>query len=157
MLTTVLLHLLFFGQPVEGVSVSTDMSAYAQGDPVLVTIQNTGPDAITRGGIVCDDVWPLAVEQLQDDGSWQGVVVPRRASCIGITGVLFQPGRTLTQTLSLSLDPGTYRVAYAFDVVGSGPAPNAGQIAYSDPFDVNAPAGAGLWTASGSRSVAADF
>jgi hypothetical protein len=140
-LIMVLAHLVS-GQPADGVSVATDMAAYTQGDPVLVTIQNAGPDPITRGGIVCDDVWPLAVEQLQEDGTWQPVVVPRRATCIGIAGVLFQPGRTLNLTLSLSLDPGTYRVAYAFDVVGSGPAPTAGQIAYSDPFDVNAPPGA---------------
>jgi hypothetical protein len=79
--------------------VSSDMAAYAQGDPVHVTIQNAPPDAITRGEIVCDDVWPLAVEQLQADGTWQGVVMPRRASCIGVAGVLFQPRRTLTQTL----------------------------------------------------------
>jgi hypothetical protein len=63
------------------------------GDPVHVTIQNAPPDAITRGGIVCDDAWPLAVEQLQADGTWQGVVVPRRASCIGVDGMLFQPGQ----------------------------------------------------------------
>src|SRR5579859_231724 len=137
-----LIFQLLVGQPANGVSVVTDMAAYTQGDPVQVTIQNAGPDAITRGGIVCDDVWPLALEQLQDDGTWQAVPVPRRASCIGVAGVLFQPGGSQVHTLSLSLDPGTYRVVYAFDVVGSKGAPNAGQIAYSDPFDVNAPTGA---------------
>jgi hypothetical protein len=131
---------LLFAQPANGVSVSTDMPAYTQGDPIQVTILNAGPDAVTRGGIVCDDVWPLLVEQLQSDGTWQEVPVPRRANCIAIAGILFQPGQSLMRTVSLSLDPGTYRVAYAFDVVGSGPAPNARLVAYSDPFDVNPPA-----------------
>jgi len=134
-----LIFQLLVGQPANGVSVVTDMAAYTQGDPVQVTIQNAGPDAITRGGIVCDDVWPLALEQVQDDGTWQAVPVPRRTSCTGVAGVLFQPGGSQVHTLSLSLDPGTYRVVYAFDVVGSGGAPNAGQIAYSEPFEVIAP------------------
>jgi hypothetical protein len=133
---------LVFGQAVNGVSVTTDLSVYLPGDPIQVTIYNAGPDAITRGGIVCDDVWPLAIEQLQVDGSWQEVPVPRRSNCIAIAGVLFQPGQTITRTVSLNLDPGTYRVTYAFDVVGTGPAPNARMVAYSDPFDVVAGTGA---------------
>jgi hypothetical protein len=130
---------LLFAQSADGVSVTTDMAAYTQGDPIQVTIQNAGPDAITRGGIVCDDVWPLAVEQLQPDGTWQAVMVPRRANCIAIAAILFQPGQSVVRSVSLGFEPGTYRVAYAFDVVGSGPAANSRLVAFSDPFDVNPP------------------
>jgi len=135
-LFVLMLHVLV-GQAADGVSVSTDMATYTHGDPIHVTIHNAGPDAITNGGIVCDDVWPLAVEQLQADGTWQAVPVPQRAGCIGIAGVLFPQGGSQDRTLALGLDPGTYRVVYAFRVVGGGSAANAQQIAYSDPFDVN--------------------
>lgn len=131
---------LVFAQPVNGVSVTTDMAVYMQGEPVQVTIQNAGPDAITRGGLVCDDVWPLSVEQLQPDGSWQEVTVPRRSTCIGITAMLFGPGQSQPHTVSLDLEPGTYRVAYAFSVVSAAQAPNSPLVAYSDPFDVIPPA-----------------
>src|SRR5258708_2667796 len=124
-------------QTADGVSVTTNSSSYAPGATIDVTVENNGPDRVTRGGIVCDDVWPLSLEQLQDDGSWQPQRVPARANCIAVAGVLFGPGQSLTRSVSLMLDPGTYRVGYTFDVVGSPPAQML--IASSDPFAIRAP------------------
>jgi hypothetical protein len=138
-------------QPADGVSVTTSSSSYAPGAAIDVTVENNGPDRVTRGGIVCDDVWPLSIEQLLDDGTWQPQSVPTRANCIAIAGVLFGPGQSLNRSVSLMLDPGTYRVGYTFDVVGSPP----GQMltAYSDPFAITAPtATVGISTASSTAS-----
>lgn len=123
---------LVFAQPADGVSVTTDASSYAPGDPIQVSIVNGGPDRITRGGLACTDIWPLALEQRQDDDSWQPVTVPQH-QCIGIAAVLVSPGDTQSRTISnLTLDPGTYHVVYAFDDVD-----NATQdMSISDPFDI---------------------
>ncbi len=115
----------------DGVAVITDGATYALGDPIQVTIANDGPDRITRGGLACDDLWPLALEQLDPDGNWQPVVVPRH-QCIGIAGILVAPGQTQVRTITPALDPGTYRLVYAFMVVGAG----TQFTATSDPFDV---------------------
>lgn len=126
---TAALHLL--GQPADGVSVSTEAFAYTPGDPIQVTIFNAGPDRITRGGLACTDIWPLGVEQRQSDASWLEVpVAPRQ--CEGITSVLVNPGDAQTQTIALSLDPGTYHVVYAFDDIDNG----VQDVATSDPFDI---------------------
>ena len=121
----------------DGVAVTTDSAAYALGDPIQVTIANDGLDRITSGGLACDDLWPLAPEQLDPDGNWQPVAVPRH-QCIGIAGILVAPGQTQVRTITPALDPGTYRLVYAFRVVGAG----TELTATSDPFDVidpNAP------------------
>jgi hypothetical protein len=120
-----------YAQAVDGVSVSTDSTSYAPGDPIQVTIANAGPDRVSRGGLACDDVWPLALEQLADDGTWQPVTVPRH-QCIGITAALLGPGQSQVRTLTVSLDPGTYHLAYPFDDADT----SARNIAYSDPFDI---------------------
>jgi len=126
-----LLAALFFGQPADGVGVSTDAAAYAPGDPIQVTILNAGPDRISRGGLDCDDLWPLALEQRANDGSWQPVpVAPRQ--CVGIAAALVGPGETQTMTISLTLDPGAYHILYAFDDVDNG----TQEMAISDPFDI---------------------
>jgi hypothetical protein len=122
---------LLFSQAADGVSVTTDAASYSSGDPIQVTIQNGGADRISRGGLACDDIWPLALEQRQSDGSWQPLTVPRH-QCIGIAAVLVGPGQTQTKIMNLVLDPGTYHVVYAFDDVD-----NATQdVSSSDPFDV---------------------
>lgn len=119
------------GQAAAGVSVATDNPAYAVGDPIQVTIQNGGTDRVSRGGLACDDVWPLALEQQGGDGNWQPVQVPQHG-CIGIAAALLLPGRSIARTINLQLDPGTYRLAYPFDDADTG----GSQTAYSDPFDV---------------------
>jgi hypothetical protein len=124
-----------FGQPVDGVIVTTDTSIYAPGDQIQVGIANAGPDRITRGGLDCDDLWPLALEQRQADSTWQPVPAPRHA-CIGIASVLVGPGESQSRTISMTLDPGTYHVVYAFDDVDNG----TQDVSISDAFDVIAPA-----------------
>jgi hypothetical protein len=120
-----------FGQAADGVSVTTDAATYMSGTPVQVTIQNGGPDRITRGGLDCADSWPLALEQLQPDGSWQDVPMPRHA-CIAIASVLVAPGEAQTGTISLVLDAGSYHVVYAFDDVDNG----TQDASISEPFSV---------------------
>jgi Bacterial Ig-like domain len=126
---------LVVGQSVDGVSVTTDASSYAPGDQIQVTIDNAGPNRITRGGLDCDDIWPLALEQRQSGGDWQPVPVPSH-SCIGIASVLVSPGESQSRTISMTLDPGTYHVVYAFDDVDNG----TQEVSVSDDFDVIAPA-----------------
>ena len=126
---------LLFGQSVDGVSVTTDASTYAPGDQIQVSIDNAGPDHITRGGLDCDDLWPLALEQRQSDGGWQPIPAPRH-TCIGIASVLVSPGESQSRTISMTLDPGTYHVVYAFDDVDNGTQDES----VSDAFDVIAPA-----------------
>ena len=120
-----------FAQPADGVEVATDASAYTSGDPIQVTIANNGPDRISRGGLDCNDIWPLALEMRQDDGSWQPVQVPQHG-CIGIAAALISPGDSFSKTISLTLDAGTYHVVYAFDDVDNG----TQDMSISDPFDV---------------------
>src|SRR5258708_3757268 len=115
----------------DGVTVLTDSATYSVGDPIQVTIANDGPDRITRGGLACDDLWPLALEQQDPDGNWQPLAVPRH-QCIGIAGVLIAPGQQQARTITPPIDPGTYHLVSAFMVVGSG----AQLTATSDPFDV---------------------
>lgn len=124
-------------QSAAGVSLSTDSPTYNVGDPIQVTIANDGTDRITRGGLACDDLWPLAIEQQGPDGNWQPVGVPTH-QCIGIAGVVMSPGQSQSRTVSPALDPGTYHLVYSFSIVGSG----AGEGAVSDAFDVVEP-GAG--------------
>jgi hypothetical protein len=126
---------LLFAQPADGVSVSTDAPGYAPGDPIQVTILNVGPDRISRGGLACTDIWPLVLEQRLNDGTWDPVSVPQH-SCIGIAAALVGPGETQTETISLSLDPGTYHVVYAFDDVDNG----TQEMSTSDPFDITSSA-----------------
>jgi hypothetical protein len=123
------LHL--FGQPADGVSVSTDASTYAPGDPIQITIFNAGPDRITRGGLACTDIWPFGIEQRQPDSSWLDVPAPR-SDCLAIEAALFGPGESQTRTIDVSLDPGTYHVIYVFDDVDNG----IQDVAASDPFDI---------------------
>ena len=130
-LVTGLVVSLLFGQPADGVSVATDASAYAVGDPIQVTILNSGPDRISRGGLDCDALWPLALEQHAADDSWQAVPVASH-QCIGIAAILVGPGETQSMTISLSLDPGSYHVVYAFDDVDNG----TQDMSISDPFDI---------------------
>lgn len=120
-----------FAQAVDGVSIMTDAPVYAPGAPIQITLSVAGPDRISRGGIACDDVWPLALEQLSSDGSWQPVDVARHA-CIGIAAELLSPGDTQQQTINLPLEVGTYHVLYAFDDVDNG----FQDVSISDPFDV---------------------
>ena len=94
---------LLFGQSVDGVTVATGASTYAPGDQIQVTIENAGPSRITRGGLDCDDLWPLALEQRQADGTWQPVPAPGHA-CIGIASVLVSPGESQSRTISMILD-----------------------------------------------------
>jgi hypothetical protein len=124
-----------FGQSMDGVLVTTDASTYAPGDQIQVSIENAGPDRITRGGLDCDDLWPLALEQRQPDSTWQSLPAPRHA-CIGIASVLVGPGESQSRTISMPLDPGTYHVVYAFDDVDNG----TQDVSVSDAFDVIAPA-----------------
>ena len=126
---------LLFGQSVDGVTVATGASTYAPGDQIQVTIENAGPSRITRGGLDCDDLWPLALEQRQADGTWQPVPAPGHA-CIGIASVLVSPGESQSHTISMILDPGTYHVVYAFDDVDDG----TQDVSLSDAFDVIGPA-----------------
>ncbi len=119
-------------QAADGVTVTTDVTSYAPGDPIQVTITNGGPDRITRGGLDCDDLWPLALEQQDDTGNWQPVQAPRHG-CIGIAGTIVVPGDTQTHTISLPLDPGTYHVSYAFSDVDAG----TQNVSVSDPFTVD--------------------
>jgi hypothetical protein len=129
-----LLATTLYVQPAQSVTVATDASTYSVGDTIQVTISNNGPDRITRGGLACDDLWPLALEQLAEDGSWQPVAVPRH-QCIGIASALIAPGQTQLRTIALVLDPATYHVVYMFSDVDAGMI----DIAVSDPFDVAAP------------------
>lgn len=119
------------GQPVDGVTVSTDASIYAPGDPIQVTIFNAGPDRVARGGLACTDIFPLGLEQRQPDATWLEVPVPQ-SDCVAIEAVLFGPGESQTQTIDVSLDPGTYHVVYGFDDVDNG----IQDVAASEPFDV---------------------
>ncbi len=125
---------LWVAQSMNGVSVATDSPTYNLGDPIQVTISNGSLDRISRGGLACDDLWPLALEQLDGDGNWQPVEVPQH-QCIGIAAPLFAPGDTQTQTISLALDPGRYHVLYGFDDIDNG----TYLVAISDPFDVLPP------------------
>jgi len=118
-------------QAADGVSVSTDSASYASGDPIQLTISNAGPDRVSRGGLACDDAWPLALEQLTDDGTWQPVTVPRH-QCIGITAALLSPGQSQSRTITLLLYPGTYRASYPLDDADTA----THGVAYSDPFEV---------------------
>jgi len=127
----VVFAMLLFAQAADGVEVATESASYASGDPIQVTIVNNGPDRISRGGVDCNDSWPLAVEMLQDYGSWQPVQVPQHA-CIGIAAALINPGESFSKLISLSLGPGTYHVVYAFDDVDNG----TQDMSISDPFDV---------------------
>ena len=120
-----------FAQAADGVSVMTDAPAYAVGAPIQVTLINAGSDRISRGGLACDDLWPLALEQLSSDGSWQPVDVARR-QCIGVAAELVSPGDSQQRTIDLPLDVGTYHVLYAFDDVDNG----TQDVSVSDPFDV---------------------
>ena len=122
---------LHFGQPTDGISVTTDATSYAPGDPIQVTILNSGPDRVVRGGTDCDDLWPLALEQHAADDSWQVVPAPSH-QCIGIAAALLGPGETQTMTVSLTLDPGSYHLVYAFDDVDNG----TQDMSISDPFDI---------------------
>jgi hypothetical protein len=126
---------LVVGQSVDGVTVTTDAASYAPGDQIQVTIDNAGPSRITRGGLDCDDLWPLALEQRQSAGDWQPVPVPPHA-CMGIASVLVSPGESQSRTIAMTLDPGTYHVVYAFDDVDNG----TQEVSVSDDFDVVAPA-----------------
>jgi len=125
-------------QAADGVAVTTDATTYLPGDPISVTITNGGSDRITRGGLDCDPLWPLALEQLQSDGSWQALPRPPSSGCIGIAGVLVPPGGTQTHQISLTLDPGTYHVVYSFSVVGDGQL-----TSYSEPFTILDPSDSG--------------
>ena len=127
-----LLTLLLQSADTGGVAVTTDSATYAVGDPIQVTIANNSGDRITRGGLDCDDLWPLALEQLDADGNWQLVPAPQH-NCIGITATLISPGQTQMRTLSLVLDPGTYHVVYAYTDVDT----QSQDVAVSDPFDVS--------------------
>jgi hypothetical protein len=118
-------------QAADGVSVMTDAPAYPPGAPIQITLTVAGPDRISRGGIACDDVSPLALEQLSSDGSWQPVDVAQH-TCIGIAAELLSPGDTQQQTIKLPLDVGTYHVLYAFDDIDNG----IQDVSISDPFDV---------------------
>jgi hypothetical protein len=126
-----------FAQPADGVTVATDAPTYLPGDSIKVTITNAGPDRISRGGLDCDDLWPLALEQLAADGSWQAVSVPQHR-CIGIAAILVSPGETQMRTINLPLDVGTYHVVYAFDDVDNG----TQETSISDPFDITPTASA---------------
>jgi len=127
---------LLLAQPADGVNVTTDSSSYQQGAPIEVTIVHAGPDRITRGGLACDDVWPLALEELDADGTWQPVpVAPRQ--CIGIAAVVVSPGQSQTKTLTLPLEVGSYHLVYGFDDIDNG----TYEVATSDPFDIVAPRG----------------
>ena len=124
--------LLSAGADAGSVSVTTDNSSYGVGDPIQVTIENNSGDRIARGGLDCDDLWPLALDQLDVDGNWQPVAVPQH-NCIGITAALIFPGQTQSRTVSLVLDPGTYHVVYAFTDVDT----QSQEVSASDPFDVS--------------------
>ena len=119
-------------QVADGVTVTTDATGYAPGDPIQVTITNGGPDRITRGGLDCDEIWPLALEQQDDSGNWQSVEVPRHG-CIGVAGTIVAPGETQTRTITLQLDPGTYHVLYAFNDIDAG----TQDVSVSDPFTID--------------------
>lgn len=130
---------LLFEQAADGVTVRTDAPSYSPGDPIQITILNGGSDRISRGGLACTDIWPLALEQRQDDDSWQPVTVPQH-QCVGIAAVLVSPGDVQRKTISnLTLDPGSYHVVYAFDDVDNG----TQDTSISDPFDIT-PAAAAL-------------
>jgi hypothetical protein len=117
------------------VSVATDASSYAPGDPVRATLVNGSATPIAPlGGIVCQgSPWPFGVQRLDDAGEWQDVVFPRTPPCIGITAALLGPGESQSRTFAADANVGTYRVVYAYSATdGSGQA-----LAASDPFDVN--------------------
>ena len=60
-------------------SVTTDASSYAHGDPVTVTVVNGTTTSITpQGGIVCQgSPRPFGVQRLDDAGNWQDLTFPR--------------------------------------------------------------------------------
>jgi|SRR5579859_7436100 len=120
------------------VSVTTDASSYAPGDPVTVTVLNASAAPIApQGGIVCQgSPWPFTVQQLDDSGTWQEVPFPSTPPCIGIAVALLGPGQSRTATFAADANPGTYRVAYAYN-----PTDGSGQgLAVSGPYDVTAAA-----------------
>jgi hypothetical protein len=120
------------------VSVSTDASSYAPGEPVTVSVVNgTSTPIAPLGGIVCQgSPFPFGIQRLDEAGVWQEVAFPRTPPCIGIAVALLGPGESQTRTLDADATPGTYRVAYAYSPTdGSGQA-----LAVSDPFEVVAPA-----------------
>ncbi len=124
------------------VSVSTDVSSYAPGDPVTATVANwTATPIAPLGGIVCQNSpWPFGVQRLDDAGEWQDVAFPRTPPCIGIAVALLGPGESQTRSFAADANTGTYRIVYAYSTTdGSGQA-----MAVSDPYDVDtAPVGSG--------------
>ena len=122
------------------VSVATDASSYAPGDPVTVTVVNGTTTSIApQGGIVCQgSPWPFGVQRLDDAGDWQDLTFPRTPPCIGVAVALLGPGESQTRTVAADTDLGTYRVVYAYT-----PTDGSGQgLAASDPYEVTSPASA---------------
>jgi hypothetical protein len=85
-----------------------------------------------RGGRVCDSLWPISLEQ-QDQAGWSPVPVPQDAICAAVSVAPVAPGASLSKTLDSPPD-GTYRVVFAYDVVGG----DFGSLppVYTDPFTV---------------------
>jgi len=133
-ISTLAVTVVFAGKGAGSVSVTTDASSYAPGDPVSVTVVNgTATPIAPIGGIVCQgSPWPFGVQRLDDAGEWQDVEFPRTPPCIGIAVALLGPGASQTKTFAALADPGTYRVVYAYNPTdGSRQA-----LAVSDPYDV---------------------
>ncbi len=125
------------GQTPAIAQVSTDRLSYAVGDTVTVTIANPGPATImSRGGRVCDSLWPIRLELLGPDG-WQAVPVPQDPICGGVSAAQYLPGSSFHTGFVAGPAEGTYRVVYAFDIPGG----DIGSLApaYSAPFTVGSP------------------
>jgi hypothetical protein len=130
------------------VSITTDASNYAPGDPFTTTVTNgTTTPIAPLGGIVCQgSPWPFGVQRLDDTGAWQDAAFPRSAPCIGIAVALLGPGESQIRSFAADASTGTYRVVYAYSATdGSGQT-----IAVSDPYDVDA---APMGPADGTGSV----
>lgn len=134
------------------VSVTTDASSYAPGDPITVTLVNGTTTPIAPiGGIVCQGtLWPFGLQRLDDSGNWQDVAFPRILPCVGIAVALLGPGEVQTRQFPATSDPGTYRLIYTYD-----PTDGSGQErAASDPYDVVDPASMAQTDGMGSVSLA---
>src|SRR5437588_9173715 len=91
------------------VSVATDASSYAPGDPITVTVVNGTTTSIApQGGIVCQgSPWPFGVQRLDDAGNWQDLTIPRTPPCIAVAVALLGSAESQTRTVAAAADIGT--------------------------------------------------